>query len=184
MQNETLWGEKRRQREFVRKLEALGLPVPWELLPPRGRKKRDPKGVPWCPKPPWLWWDGEKHFRLDQIAMMQQVPHHRVYRWAMARPHLLHRLGKFWYARLVDPPVPGVACSTVPRSVKIGDTTFYSIPELARKRGLKPGSVRDWAIRRPELTTRIGKHLYCQDAGWYGRARLAAWVERTMKNEK
>lgn len=60
------------------------------------------------------------------------------------------------------PPLPGKH----PPHIWRDGYQFWSLPELARRRGVSRQAASKWAQRHPELARREGKHTYARDETW------------------
>lgn len=109
--------------------------------------------------------DGFEYVRSDVLAERRKVTPTAARLWAKAHPEMSLRIGRYWYAR-----DEGWLPKKLPAYLKVGDRTYYSLNELARRRGIGAHQAANWAKAHSELTTLYGKHLYALDEDWRPRS--------------
>src|SRR5437016_312294 len=128
-----------------------------------------------------IWRDGKEYFSIRCLASAWSVSRGVATRWAKARPHLMMLYeGRYIYfldQAKEDRPPPNGRNTHVPPSVLRDGVRYYSVPELARRRGTKLHSTRAWVKRHPHLALRVGKHNYCRDEEFGGLRRLRPSIQ-------
>ena len=114
----------------------------------------------WQKAPSWIWHEGKKPYWLPDLAMMRQVTYKAIYKFAMRYPELTQRRGRYIFCR--DEKMPG----KYPPVLTIDGRDYFSMPHLARKRGVTLKAAHDWAKLRPHLCHRHRDRLYVRDEGW------------------
>jgi hypothetical protein len=129
--------------------------------------------------PGHIWRDGMQYFSIGCLASAWGVSRGVAARWAKARPHLMMLYeGRYIFCRDEEGPPANGRNTHVPPSVLRDGVRYYSVPELARRRGMNLHAARAWAKRHPHLTLRVGKHAYCRDEEFGGPRRTPPCIER------
>jgi hypothetical protein len=132
--------------------------------------------------PSSIWREGKQYFSLRYLASAWSVPRGIVARWAKARPHLVALYTDRYIYCLDQPkgekPRLNGRNTHVPTAITRDGVRYYSMPELARRRGTSPHTTRAWVKRHPHLALQVGKHFYCQDLEFGRPHRTAPCIER------
>ncbi len=113
--------------------------------------------------------DSVLYYSMPALARMRGTTPHTTRAWVRSHPHLAIRVGKHVYCR--DEEFYGPRA--LPPMIERGGVTYWSIPELARRRGVDERATRRWVAKRLHLTVTEGAHLYARDAE-YGHGKKAS----------
>lgn len=111
--------------------------------------------------------EGRTFWNIPEVARRHGVSERTARRWAAKHPHLTLREGGHLYARDEEYDLGSRAAATILRDGFV----YYSLRELARRRGVSPETTRAWAARRPQLVRREGKYIYVRDEDYRPRRR-------------
>jgi hypothetical protein len=115
--------------------------------------------------PAAIWIDGKEYYSLAELARRRGVGFKSTRTWAKLRPHLVRRVSGFIYVQ--DEGYEPIAAAPV---IWDGQTPYFSVSALARRRNVTISAAMGWIKRHPELSKRVGKFWYARDEAWRPRA--------------
>lgn len=117
--------------------------------------------------PPCIEREGLTYWNIPELGRRHGMSERAARRWAAKHPHLTVREGSHLYARDEEYD-PG---SRAPAAIQRDGFDYYSVRELASRRGVSPETTRAWAARRPHLVRREGKYIFVRDEDYHPRRR-------------
>ena len=99
--------------------------------------------------------EGHTYWNLPEVAIRHGVSERTARRWAANHPQFTVQEAGHLYARDEEYDVGSRAVA----SIQHDGLVYYSIRELANRRGISPETVRGWAARRPHLVHREGYYI-------------------------
>jgi hypothetical protein len=109
-----------------------------------------------------IWQDGRQYFSLPELAKMRGTSVGSARAWSRRRPSLTVMLGKHLMCRHEPDAPPETIRPTIVRD----GFTYYSMGELARRRGVTTGAAREWALAHPETAIKVERYHYARDEGY------------------
>lgn len=131
--------------------------------------------------PPSIIRDGLEYLTVPELARRRGVRINTARAWAARHPEATRIVRGHVFVR--DLPYVG---SKTPPVIWQGTVPYYSVTELARRRGIRPDSANDWVKTHPHLSMKLRGHWYARDEEWKpkdGRAtpnrvqEVAPWLK-------
>lgn len=108
--------------------------------------------------------DGAVYFSMPELARRHEISRPGAYYWAVDHPELTIRHNGRLYAR-----DEGYRPRFAPPSISRDGEEWLTVRELARRRGIRCDSAREWAMRHPEATRIVRGHLFVRDLVYAGK---------------
>jgi hypothetical protein len=105
--------------------------------------------------------DGVEYLTPRELARRRGILRNAAYKWAGRHPHLCITVKGRLYVRDEEnrstnhPPVRWV-----------GSIPYFSMTELARRRGIGAPAAAEWAKRRPHLAMKVNGFWFARDEEW------------------
>jgi hypothetical protein len=130
----------------------------------RGRKYSRDEGYRAPTAPPVIHIDGVEHVSLPELARRHSCNKSAAASWAKRHPQLVTMRDGHIFVR-----DEGYEQKNIPPIHWEGRTPYFSMPELARRRGGKTSAAYQWAKKRPHLAKKIDGYWYARDEEWEPR---------------
>jgi hypothetical protein len=117
---------------------------------------------------------GFVYYSIQALCLRRGTKPHATRAWVHRHLHLAVPVGKRLYCRDEEYYGP----HTLRPFIKQDDDVYYSIPELARRRGVDESATRRWAEVRPHLTITQDGRLYARDAEYAPGKKAAPTIIR------
>lgn len=117
----------------------------------------------WRPRklPAYIWRDGFQYFSTYELARRRGIFHSPALQWIKSHPHLSIHDGPHLYTRDEE-----WRPNKLPPHIWRDRRVYYSLSELARRRGVCKETVRKWVLAHPHLTICDGRFRYTRDEEW------------------
>lgn len=111
--------------------------------------------------PPSIIRDGQEYLTVPELARRRGVRKTSARKWAAHHPEATRIVRGHVFVR----DLPYITSKTLP-VIWQGTVPYYSVTELARRRGIKRHIANYWVKTHPHLSMKVRGHWYARDEEW------------------